>query len=425
MEPPADFFEDEMVALIEDCKERLQNEEEHEIAIVVVGPIDQTKIREFLKETSTLFAPRMAPSPRPMLGLNPTDKIAVSIDYPLSLSELTTDQAIKKAWTLHLVQTLVQERIRKVVYEAGGEWVASKETKPLLPPPFTSFYFRQAPQTDPTQLLGRCLAAFQEIKRGGFSDVELCSAKALLQKKLSLYAKPLSHLLLADYLAALVGKGFPAFPLFMTLSEKMLKEEIEMPHVIEMLQSGFKDSDRMVTLTAPFVLNLTEEQLLAFANQYKADAIAYSPQQGGQNSFNQLPLSKEEEEMIYELVYKLGNANKFSELWNNRVRLSEIGNKIRHIHPLRFLGVVYTYPELREAMIKIFGTTIIYNNFFYGSAEQSGFSQKMTNEHKRGNLMPYLGGFSQLVQKNPDQIAEFLERENWIGLVEYVIGLKK
>jgi hypothetical protein len=423
MDPPAEAFEDELIDLIEDCKERLGAEEEYEIGVVVVGPIDQERLRPYLKEACQLFAPRTPPSNRRALEIGQTEKVEVRIDYPHALPDLTTDQAIKKMWVTHLVQTMVQERVRKTVFEAGGEWVIPKELKSLLPATCTTFHYRHPSDQEPTHLLAKCLEAFQEIKKSGFSDVELFSAKALLQKKLSFFSKPLTHLLLADYLAALMGKGAPAYTLFMSLSEKMLKEAIEMPQVIEMLGSDFKDRDRKVFLTAPFVLNFKEEELLSFVGQYLADAIVFSAPQGGQNSFTQLPLNPEEEKLIYDLVYEVGNAG-WGTLWLDKAKLLQIGKDIHHVHPLRFLGVVYSHPPLKEAMKKIFSDIVKFRSFFLGSQGQTGFSDKMDREHERKNLKPHLWGFSQLVQKHPDQLEPFIEHKDWIGLVECIVDIK-
>lgn len=430
MDLPLDVFEDEFFGLIDHCKETLGFEEEYNLTVVVVGGFDPQQLASFLSEACNAFASRRPPSPLQPVNIVTSaqvDKIEVGVYYPHVLHELKTDQDIRSEWVTYLVQAMVQERVQKAVHEAGGEWVASPDVKVLLAATHTVIHGRQISGQEPVFLLAKCLGAFQEIKRGGFSDVELSSAKALLQKRLLLfYPRQLTNPILADYLASLAAReaGSPDYTLFMTLSLRILAE-IDMQQVVEMLGASFKDEERIVRITTPLSVDLSEASLLVYVDQFKADDIALTAPQEGQDAFIQLPLDEVKTKLITELISTVGHSHwTYLGLPHIQSKLLQIGRDIQHVHPLRFLGVVFADPDLRKAMRGIYASGLKWKSFLYGSHNQTGFSHKMDREWERNNLTPYLWGFSQYVKKHPDQISPYFERKDWIGLVEYLMELK-
>ncbi len=430
MDCPVEAFEDELFCLIDTCKGSLAKEEESNLAIVAVGDFDKHQLSGFLAQAFQVFAKRRPVTTTGSLTLNPSsqaDKIFLSLYYHNALQELKTDQDMKRLWTIYLLQAMVQERFRKVITDEGGQALASAEVKYVLPATHSMMQSRLFPHHDPALVLTKCLHALQEIKKSGFSDLELSGAKAQLQNKLSLfYQRSPNNAVLADHLAShfAFGAGCPDYTVFMTMSFKIIGD-LEMQDVHAILGETFKDADRRVRVTAPSSIDIPEAPLLAALEGYKTDGIILVPgsQETKSDVFAQLPLTTAEAKLIYELIDNLGKKSKAALLFNTGTML-KLGEDIQHIHPLRFLEVVFTNPDLKESMEKVLNDHFKWDGFLNGSFGQRGFADKMRHEFNRNNLFPYVLGFSQAVKAHPDQIRTLFEKQEWDKLVIYLIKLK-
>lgn len=433
MDCPLEAFEDELSCLIDTCKESLSKEAEYHLAVMAVGDFDKKQLGKFLAEAVEVFSKRdpLAP-PRPLsIHSSPqASKMVLSLYYRNALQELKTDQDVKRLWATYLLQAMVQERFRKVVTDEGGQVLAAPEIKYMLSTTHSMVHSKLVPPHDPALFLTKCLKALQEIKKSGFTDKELSGAKSQLQNKLSLfYQRSPDNAALADHLAShfALGSGCPDYTVFMTMSFKIIGD-LEMQDVLGVMGETFKDADRRVEITAP--TGVSEASILAVCNELRADDIAFIPGslevpdmlKKGREVFAQLSLTEPEKERLYELIDTLGKTH-WSALAFKAGRLEDLGRSIRHIHPLKFLEIVFSNSRLKKAMGEIFSSDLKRNGFLKGSSEQPGFGDKMGNEFNHKNLFPYLLGFSQAVNASPDQIRGFFERNDWRGLVEFLINL--
>ena len=97
--------------------------------------------------------------------------------------------------------------------------------------------------------------------------------------------------------------------------------------------------------------------------------------------------------------------------------LEKKGRKINHVHPIRFLGTVFSDPYLKGCMKDIRESYFKWHGFV------DGYSVRMEEEHDKGNLLPYVNSFCQIVNGNPDQVRAFIMKRDWEGLMRYLVRL--
>ncbi len=288
---------------------------------------------------------------------------------------------------------------------------------------------------DPSKMLVACLSAMHEIKSTGFSEQELSDAKAKLQKNLvNFYQTNPTNSMLADYLASLCsfGAGYPEYSIFMTLSFQAISE-IERTDVADLLGSYFGDASRRVEMTVPPSINVSVAAVQEVLESHKTDHIVLSLKENGNNSgadsarelYNKLPLTEEEGGIIYQIIDTVGNLGEFK-LWKRKEEINTLGSKVQHVHPFKFLEVVFNTPHLKQSMIKIEDSFLSqkWRGFFDGTDQQPGFTAKCEREFARDNFAPYIVGFCQVVKANPEQVRHFIEKKEWEKLVRFLIKLE-
>jgi hypothetical protein len=284
-------------------------------------------------------------------------------------------------------------------------------------------------------MLTAFLSAMKEVKSSGFSEQELSDAKAKLQKNLlNFYQKNPTSGVLADYLAShcAFGAGHPDYSIFMTLSFKAISE-IEKNDVADMIRVYFKDATRQVEIAAPSIFRINEANIREILDAYKTDDIVLDLDSHKSNLgddaaiklYKQLPLAENESKIIYQIIDALGNWG-LPKLYKKEEEMAELGNKVQHIHPFKFLETVLTTPQLKQSMLLVEDGlwNLKWRGFFDGSAHSQGFADKCEREFARDNFAPYILGFCQAVKANPEQVRFFIEKKEWEKLVRFLIKLE-
>lgn len=433
---PLDAFEEELPYFVELCKESIINEAQCKLAVVAVGDFEEKNLREFLEAAFEVFSERRPSHAFQMITVNPsadTDMVYLSLSYPTALQEVKTDQDLKKLWMLYLLQSVVEERFRKITREVDGQWIPVNQAKYLLPYTNTIAKGKQMPGDEPNGMLLAFLVAMQEVKSSGFTDQELSDAKAKLQKNLiSFYHKSPSSSILADYLAShcSFGAGYPEYSIFMTMSFKAIAE-IERTDVLELLKTYFQDATRRVEMTIPDTINFTAVSVQQTLDQVKTDDVVLNLDQNipdgapaqAAASYSQLTLTAEEAKIIYQIIDTVGNLG-YLKLILKKGELADLGNKVQHVHPLKFLETVLTNPHLKESMVKVMGSIFTREGFLDGSGNAPGFVAKCNREAARNNFESYIVGFCQVVKVHPEQVRSLVEKREWEKLVKFLINTK-
>jgi len=175
------------------------------------------------------------------------------------------------------------------------------------------------------------------------------------------------------------------------LFEKGLAEEIERGHLSQ-AREGMKRLLRHLEN-----LKVSEVQVMNAA----APNI--------QNYYN-LRLTHEDQKNIEKLIKKLADLNVF-ELLLKKKEMEKLGDKIQPVHPLRFIGYIYSCPDLRKRLSKIKSNYFKWNNFI------GGFGDRMSAEFSRNNLLSYLPGFSHFTGISLQTVESYIQRKDWDGFV--------
>jgi len=428
---PVDAFEDEIPVLIEDCRASIQNEAQCKIAVVVVGDFEKEKLRESLTSALDVFSKRELASPPNLISITPSSQpniVDVSLAYPASFQELRTSQDLKKLWVLYLLQSIVEERFRKAAKQVDGQWISAAPSNYLLPYTHAIARSRQPINQEPNRMLIAFLTAMQEFKSSGFAEQELSVAKAKLQKNLlSFYQQDPESECLADYYAShfAFGAGCPSYPIFMTMSFQIISQ-IERKDLAELLGGYFKDDTRRVAMAVPKDAPITEASIQMALDTVKSDdqVLKLDGNQEGKSPYAQLPITEAEAQMIYQIIDTVGT-NGLGTLYFKEDELKDLGNKVQHVHPLKFLEVVFTDPHLKECMKNVEEWPLTkLRGFMQGSGGTPGFIQKCERESSRNNLQPYVLSFCQAVKAHPDQVRDLIEKKQWEKLVRYLIKLE-
>jgi hypothetical protein len=433
---PLDAFEEELPYFVDLCKESIPNEAQCKMAVVAVGDFEEKSLGEFLEAAFEVFSYQALPPVSQMISVNQStesDMVYLSLSYPSSFQEIKTDQDLKKLWVLYLLQSVVEERFRKIIRDVDGQWISVSQTKYLLPYINSVAKGKQMINSEPHSMLLAFLVAMQEIKSSGFSEQELSDAKAKLQKNLlNFYQKNPTSGVLADYLAShcAFGAGHPDYSIFMTMSFKAISE-IERSDVAQLIGAYFKDATRRVEMTVPSNLNITKASIQQTLDMIKTDNVVLNLNENiadigsaqGQTSYNQLSLTDAEAKMIYQIIDSLGNLG-LAKLYFKEDEMTMLGNKVQHVHPLKFLETVLTNPHLKQSMVQVEDSYFKWRGFLNGSSNAPGFVARCNREADHNNFAPYIRGFCQVVKAHPEQVRAFIERREWEKLVRFLIKLE-
>ncbi len=122
---------------------------------------------------------------------------------------------------------------------------------------------------------------------------------------------------------------------------------------------------------------------------------------------------------IHDLLSKMSDKGVVS-LLKNAKSLHSLGDKIRRVHPLRFIGYICSQHDLRKKMRAISESSFKWNQFV------SGFGERLEQEIKNGNFHQYLPGFHDSLKHLPvdvNVVDQLMYSHNWDGLVRYFMNM--
>ncbi len=97
--------------------------------------------------------------------------------------------------------------------------------------------------------------------------------------------------------------------------------------------------------------------------------------------------------------------------------LEKAGDRIDHIHPLRFLLTIFLDEELKVRIQNIRGKGWVWNRFI------GGLKECLFTEYGLGNLREaYVEEFAELLGLDCDALLPFFQEQKWRDLVNYLIA---
>lgn len=130
--------------------------------------------------------------------------------------------------------------------------------------------------------------------------------------------------------------------------------------------------------------------------------------------FRNLTVTQQERDKIFTLIHNMGTLG-WTKLLFKKSAMEKIGDEIDHVHPMRFLAVIFANPHLKYCMGEVEKSSLKWGRFI------KGCSKKMKKNHKDGNLIPHITGFAEEVGVNPDDCYQYLIREDYEGFVKFLI----
>lgn len=124
-----------------------------------------------------------------------------------------------------------------------------------------------------------------------------------------------------------------------------------------------------------------------------------------------LSLNLNEQYAVSEIITAMGEKN-VAKLLLDSFRLKRLGDSIRHVPPLQFLGFVLTNPRLKDCLKKISRSTFKWSSFI------DGLGENMEKEFFQGKLLPQLESFSKLVGGSKEQLEAYVYEQDWEEFVK-------
>lgn len=133
------------------------------------------------------------------------------------------------------------------------------------------------------------------------------------------------------------------------------------------------------------------------------------------DSYNKLRFTDDDRTKTREIIETLAKYGYYDLLVHYRNRLEKIGEEVRPVHPLKFLGYVFSDPTLKKCMCDIFSDFMKRYNFM------GGLSPRFEVENSKGTLKKFYVDFAKEVKVNPDAIKPYLDKKEWTGFMYYLI----
>lgn len=130
--------------------------------------------------------------------------------------------------------------------------------------------------------------------------------------------------------------------------------------------------------------------------------------------FYSLYLSNSDKDSIQWVIHTLAKSNPVK-LGIKQKEIRKRGDKIEHVHPLRFWSFVIGEGGLRDDMHKIRKSGYKWSNF------SDNYFKRLSREADNNNLLQYVPGFAQSLNVDENVIRTFIQNHDWNGFVNYFI----
>jgi hypothetical protein len=116
---------------------------------------------------------------------------------------------------------------------------------------------------------------------------------------------------------------------------------------------------------------------------------------------------------ITTLITKTGNDDYWTLFWAQD-EMYALGDKIRHVHPLKLLSVIFTRSDLKECMRKIWDASL----------KKTPFLKDLTDsfDQQKENLACHIASFAAEVKKDEQKVRELIDKSSWDELVKLLLN---
>ncbi len=121
-----------------------------------------------------------------------------------------------------------------------------------------------------------------------------------------------------------------------------------------------------------------------------------------------------EKENIRFIIRSLARHN-WSQLAKEESSLKKTGDKINHIHPLRFLQAVFTDEELKVGLYVIRNKSLVWGEYY------DGLKKSLNEESDLNNLAQFIPDFANNLGLDVADVLPYTQSRQWSGLIDLLI----
>jgi len=157
---------------------------------------------------------------------------------------------------------------------------------------------------------------------------------------------------------------------------------------------------------------------LSQLTQEEPATLEKTPEEAKPSPYETLHISTEDRQKIGAILVTMAENNVFKLLFEKK-RLERLGYEVNHVHPIRFLGTVFSDPRLVHCLRKIRTSGFKWDGFI------DGFSQRFKQEVKAGNIDKYIPSFAASLGVNPEDVQAYVNYRDYEGLVLFLLEKKR
>lgn len=400
------------------------------IALFSSGQSLQGEVKEWIEKVAAQRAKSSQPAPMAIFGHPPVQIVPeklgrqshLVLSYGFHLPAPKTYRDVRKLLVTELIQQMTMQRLAR---EGVLSTHAAEGREFLLPAADLRIVLPYDEQNWQKNLqVG--LEKIKEIAEIGFTNDELQAAKRdclyllqELQKQKRSMSGNEAH---AVFQAQSFVRGLGALNYGMFLdSASSLLESITPVDIAIVMHECFSKDQRSVCYMTPHEVDTSwiaaAQQVVDLVERGENQKVAFLQQtemEAPENLFDKLPLNDHERTLIHKIVDTMARDNVIK-LGLKRKTMEKKGKRIRHVHPLRFLGYVFADPHLKHCMREISRSHFKWNGFI------DGMRDRIEEEAARGGLLPYLHGFAQHVHCDEEKARRYIEKRDWEKLVKFLL----
>lgn len=132
------------------------------------------------------------------------------------------------------------------------------------------------------------------------------------------------------------------------------------------------------------------------------------------NPYETLPVTITDKQKIGSILTIMAQNNVFKLLFEKQ-HLEKLGREINHVHPIRFLGVVFSDPRLVHCMFEIRRSGFKWDGFI------DGFSKRFDQEYQANNINAYIPGLANSLKVQANDLMAYVNYNDFEGLVLYLM----
>lgn len=208
------------------------------------------------------------------------------------------------------------------------------------------------------------------------------------------------------------------FPFFALSSEEIIVRtpsgssitlEID-PHqtfyeVLDSIEMQIQEIEGIIPeMSSPILIDYMQVQAVPCSNRATSTPRNYAE-----------PASAADKADIRFIVTSLATKS-WAQLLGQRSSLNKAGDRVDHVHPLRFVQVIFTDDEMNGCLHSIRDRSLVWKKFF------SGLAGSLDEESARNNMRPeFIQDFAASLKIDPSLFMGLLQQKRWSDFIDVLL----